>query len=157
MFSNFLRDLYMVKASGSADILNTAENLKKQYASMAQDQDEHALIRMLSIVNDELARVSKSANVKILVETLFIKLSKLNDLQQLDEVIGEVQSKEHMAHPIAEQKPEVRSQKSEGRRQEPEVRSQKAEVRSQESEARSQKPETGSQESGGYVSPILSP
>ncbi len=134
MFSNFLRDLYMVKASGSADILNTAENLKKEYAEMAMGQDEHALIRMLSIVNDELARISKSANVKILVETLFIKLSKLNDLQQLDEVIGQVQSTEHMAHPVAEKKTALGSQKP---------------------QPVSQKPEAKSEAVSAYVSPIL--
>ncbi|MFA6617533.1 MAG: DNA polymerase III subunit gamma/tau [Candidatus Neomarinimicrobiota bacterium] len=105
MFSVFLRDLYMVRASGSADVLNTVENLKKDYAELAKTQDEHALIRMLTIVNDELSRISKSANVKILVETLFIKLSKIADLQQLDEVIGQVKSAEHMAHPIAHNKP----------------------------------------------------
>ena len=153
MFSIFLRDLYMVRAAGSADILNTAENMKKLYADTAKDQDEHALIRMLSIVNEELTRISKSANVKILVETLFIKLSKLNDLQQLDDVIGQVQSSEHMAHPVAEagsRKSEAGSQKPEDRSQKAEVRSQKAEVRSQKAEVRSSKPEVE------YVSPILS-
>lgn len=92
MFSIFLRDLYMVKAHGSSDILNTTENLKKEYAELAKDQDARELIRMLSIVNDELPRISRSSNTKILVETLFIKLSNLNDLQQLDEVIGELRS-----------------------------------------------------------------
>jgi DNA polymerase-3 subunit gamma/tau len=92
MFSIFLRDLYMVKAHGSADILNTTENLKKDYAELAKTQDAHELIRMLAIVNDELPRISRSSNMKILVETLFIKLSNLRDLQQLDEVIGEIRS-----------------------------------------------------------------
>ena len=92
MFSIFLRDLYMVKAHGSADILNTTENMKKEYAELAKDQDAHELIRMLSIVNDELPRISRSSNTKILVETLFIKLSNLKDLQQLDEIIGEMKS-----------------------------------------------------------------
>ena len=90
MFSIFLRDLYMVKASGSADILNTTENLKKEYAQLAKEQDEHELIRMLSIVNDEMHKISRSSNTKILVETLFIKLANLKDLRQLDEVIGEI-------------------------------------------------------------------
>ena len=92
MFSIFLRDLYMVKAHGSADILNTTENLKKEYAELAKGQDTHELIRMLSIVNDELPRISRSSNTKILVETLFIKLSNLKDLQELDEVIGQLKS-----------------------------------------------------------------
>jgi len=91
-FSIFLRDLYMVKAHGSADILNTTENLKKEYAELAKIQDSHELIRMLSIVNDELTRLSRSSNTKILVETLFIKLSNMKDLQQLDEVIGEIKA-----------------------------------------------------------------
>lgn len=92
MFSIFLRDLYMVKAHGSADILNTTENLKKDYAELAATQDAHELIRMLAIVNDELPRISRSSNMKILVETLFIKLSNLRDLQQLDQVIGQIKT-----------------------------------------------------------------
>jgi DNA polymerase III gamma/tau subunit len=92
MFSIFLRDLYMVKAHGSADILNTTENLKKDYAELAKTQDAHELIRMLAIVNDELPRISRSSNMKILVETLFIKLSNLRDLQQLDQVIGQIKT-----------------------------------------------------------------
>lgn len=92
VFSIFLRDLYMVKAHGSADILNTTENLKKDYSELAKTQDAHTLIRMLSIVNDELAKISRSSNTKILVETLFIKLSNLQDLRQLDELIGQMQS-----------------------------------------------------------------
>jgi DNA polymerase-3 subunit gamma/tau len=90
MFSIFLRDLYMVKATGSADILNTTENLKKEYMQLAKEQDEHELIRMLSIVNDEMHKISRSSNTKILVETLFIKLANLKDLRQLDEVIEEI-------------------------------------------------------------------
>jgi DNA polymerase-3 subunit gamma/tau len=90
VFSIFLRDLYMVKAHGSADILNTTENLKKEYSELAKTQDAHMLIRMLSIVNDEIARISRSSNTKILVETLFIKLSNLQDLRQLDEIIGQM-------------------------------------------------------------------
>ncbi|MCF7833407.1 MAG: DNA polymerase III subunit gamma/tau [Candidatus Marinimicrobia bacterium] len=91
MFSIFLRDLYMVKAHGSADILNTTENLKKNYTDLAKTQDAHTLIRMLAIVNDEMPKLSRSSNTKILVETLFIKLSNLQDLRELDEVIGQIQ------------------------------------------------------------------
>jgi len=89
VFSIFLRDLYMVKAHGSADILNTTENLKKEYSELAKTQDALTLIRMLSIVNDEIAKISRSSNTKILVETLFIKLSNLQDLKQVDEMIGQ--------------------------------------------------------------------
>lgn len=89
MFSIFLRDLYMVKAHGSADILNTTENLKKEYMALAKEQDAHELIRMLSIVNDEMPAISRASNTKILVETLFIKLANLGDLRQLDEIIGQ--------------------------------------------------------------------
>jgi DNA polymerase III subunit gamma/tau len=90
MFSIFLRDLYMVKAHGSPDILNTTENLKKEFSELAKTQDEHALIRMLSIVNDEMTKIARSSNVKILVETLFIKLANLQDLRKLDDVIGQL-------------------------------------------------------------------
>ncbi|MCD6337568.1 MAG: DNA polymerase III subunit gamma/tau, partial [Candidatus Marinimicrobia bacterium] len=93
-FSIFLRDLYMVKAHGSADILNTTENLKNEYSKLAKTQDAHMLIRMLSIVNDEIAKISRSSNTKILVETLFIKLSNLQDLRQLDEIIGQIKQQE---------------------------------------------------------------
>ncbi len=101
VFSIFLRDLYMVKAHGSADILNTTENLKNEYSELAKTQDAHTLIRMLSIVNDEISKISRSSNTKILVETLFIKLSNLRDLRQLDEMIGELKHTEKLNTPVA--------------------------------------------------------
>lgn len=102
VFSIFLRDLYMVKAHGSADILNTTENLKKEYGELAKTQDAHTLIRMLSIVNDEIAKISRSSNIKILVETLFIKLSNLQDLRQLDEMIGQMKHASPHANPVVQ-------------------------------------------------------
>ncbi|MCF7832617.1 MAG: DNA polymerase III subunit gamma/tau [Candidatus Marinimicrobia bacterium] len=101
VFSGFLRDLYMVKAHGSADILNTTENLKKEYAELAETQDTHTLIRMLSIVNDEMTKISRSSNTKILVETLFIKLSNLQDLRQLDDLIGQLKRTSSAIDPVA--------------------------------------------------------
>ncbi len=92
-FSIFLRDLYIVKVHGSPDILNTTENLRKEYHSLAQSQDERTLIRMLSIVNDELPKISRSGNIKILVESLFIKLSHLQDFVDLDRVLQQVKQK----------------------------------------------------------------
>ncbi|MCK4813690.1 MAG: DNA polymerase III subunit gamma/tau [Candidatus Marinimicrobia bacterium] len=102
-FSIFLRDLYIVKVHGSPDILNTTGNLRKEYHSLAQSQDERTLIRMLSIVNDELPKISRSRNIKILVESLFIKLSHLQDFVDLDRVLQQVKQKEAIsaAHPQA--------------------------------------------------------
>jgi DNA polymerase-3 subunit gamma/tau len=91
MFSIFLRDLYMVKAHGSAEILSTTENLRKDYEALAATQDTRTLIRMLSIINDEMLNLSRSPNTKILVESLFIKLANLKDLRDLDEVIAQLQ------------------------------------------------------------------
>ncbi|MEA2078091.1 MAG: DNA polymerase III subunit gamma/tau [Candidatus Marinimicrobia bacterium] len=99
MFSIFLRDLYMVKAHKSPDILNTTENLKKDYAELAEKQDAHALIRMLSIVNDEMHRIFRSSNTKILVETLFIKLANLQDFRELDEIIGQLRNTSPVSRP----------------------------------------------------------
>ncbi|MBN2781116.1 MAG: DNA polymerase III subunit gamma/tau [Candidatus Marinimicrobia bacterium] len=92
MFSVFLRDLYMVKAHGSADILNTTENLKHEYLSVARAQDERTLIRMLSIVNEEMPAISRSANTKILTEALFIKLSRMKDFVDLDRVLTQLKN-----------------------------------------------------------------
>jgi DNA polymerase-3 subunit gamma/tau len=94
VFSVFLRDLYMVKAHGSPDVLNTTENLKKAYRDLALDQDEHTLIRMLTLVNDALPNISRSANVKILVESLFIKLSHMHDFVALDRVLEQLKQRD---------------------------------------------------------------
>ncbi|MFO7841667.1 MAG: DNA polymerase III subunit gamma/tau [Fidelibacterota bacterium] len=89
-FSVFLRDLYMVRSYGSADILDTTENLKKSYAELAEDRDPRILIRMLSLINNEMPNLGYTANVKILVETLFIKLSNLQDFADLDKVLKKI-------------------------------------------------------------------
>lgn len=87
-FSVFLRDLYMVKVHGSAELLNTSETLRKEYEALAPAQDDHTIVRMLVIINDQLPEIGRSANVKILCESLFIKLSRLQDFHDLDAVLA---------------------------------------------------------------------
>ncbi|MDZ7822326.1 MAG: hypothetical protein U5N26_11295 [Candidatus Marinimicrobia bacterium] len=89
-FSVFLRDLYMVCAHGSADILNTTDNMKKAYAELAEKQDPRTLIRMLSIINSEMPNMVHPLNLKIMLETLFIKLSRLQDFTDLEKVLKKV-------------------------------------------------------------------
>lgn len=91
-FSVFLRDLYMVKAHGSAELLNTTENLKASFEKLASLQDERDIVRMLSIVNAELPQINRSANVRILCESLLIKLSRLGDFSDLDQILRNVKS-----------------------------------------------------------------
>ncbi|MDD5709497.1 MAG: DNA polymerase III subunit gamma/tau [Candidatus Marinimicrobia bacterium] len=87
-FSIFLRDLYIVRVHGSAELLNTSETLRKEYETLARNQDDHTIVRMLVIVNDHLPEIGRSANVKILCESLFIKLSRLQDFRDLDAVLA---------------------------------------------------------------------
>lgn len=89
-FAVFLRDLYMTKAHGSAELLNTTENLKEAFETLAAQQDEHDIIRMLSIVNAHLPQINRSANVKILCESLLIKLSRLGDFSDLDRILRDI-------------------------------------------------------------------
>ncbi|MDZ7797948.1 MAG: DNA polymerase III subunit gamma/tau [Candidatus Marinimicrobia bacterium] len=93
-FSIFLRDLYMVRSYGSADILNTTENMKKNYAELAEGLDPRILIRMLSLINNEMPNLGYTANVKILVETLFIKLANLQDFVDLDKTLKKMKKAE---------------------------------------------------------------
>jgi DNA polymerase III subunit gamma/tau len=86
-FSVFLRDLYMVRAHGSAEILKTTENLKKDFEALATLQDERNIIRMLSIVNEQLPQIGRSSTPRILCESLLIKLSRLGDFKDLDDIL----------------------------------------------------------------------
>ena len=92
-FSIFLRDLYMTKIQGSAELLNTTETLKNDYEALASTQDARTIVRMLIIVNEQLPDIGRSANVKILCESLFIKLSRLQDFRDLEQVLNGLKGK----------------------------------------------------------------
>ena len=86
-FSNFLRDLYIVKSTNSTELLETTENVKDNFQKISKNIEERKIIQMLSIVTEQMNKIKYSLNPRILIESMFIKLAQLDDIFSISEIL----------------------------------------------------------------------
>ena len=86
-FTVFLRDLYLVKIAGSGKVLNTSSQMRDEFEKLAQVCDERDIIRMLSIVSDQIEVIRRADNSRILIEALIMKLCRHRDFVDLDQAL----------------------------------------------------------------------
>jgi DNA polymerase-3 subunit gamma/tau len=86
-FSAFIRDLYIVKVTGTAEKIETTDTMKQVMKKLADTSDEHALIQMLSLIHNILPQLSNSSNVRLLIESLLLKLTRMDDLVDLNKIL----------------------------------------------------------------------
>lgn len=89
-FSEFCRDLYLVSVAGSGNIINTTASVRKEMEELAQGISQKNIIRILSIITDQITVLTRSLNKKVMVESLLMKLCRLEDFVQLDTVLKNV-------------------------------------------------------------------
>lgn len=86
-YARFIRDLYMVKVTGSAAILETSDELRQSYEKLAATADQRKIVHMLSVITDHLPRLGHSSSPRVLFETMLIKLMQIGDLMNLGQVL----------------------------------------------------------------------
>lgn len=86
-FSNFLRDLYIVKSTNSTELLEATGNVKDNFKEISKNIEERRIIQMLSIVTDQMNKIKYSSNPRIIIESMFIKLSQLDDIFSISEIL----------------------------------------------------------------------
>ena len=86
-FSNFLRDLYIVKSTNSTELLEATGNVKDNFKEISKNIEERRIIQMLSIVTDQMNKIKYSLNPRIIIESMFIKLSQLDDIFSISEIL----------------------------------------------------------------------
>jgi len=86
-FSAFIRDLYIIRVTGTADKIETTDTMKKEMAEISKLAHEKTFIQMLSIVHNILPQLSYSPNVRLLTESMLLKLTRMDDLINLNEIL----------------------------------------------------------------------
>lgn len=86
-FSNFLRDLYIVKSTSSTELLEATENVKNNFKEISKNIEERKIIQMLSIVTEQMNKIKYSTNSRILIESMFIKLAQLDDIFSISKIL----------------------------------------------------------------------
>lgn len=86
-FSAFIRDLYIIRVTGTAEKIETTDSMKKQMTEISKLAHEKTFIQMLSLVHDILPQLSNSPNVRLLTESLLLKLTRMDDLINLNEIL----------------------------------------------------------------------
>ena len=86
-FSAFIRDLYIVKVTGSAEKIETTDTMKQVMKKLADTSNEHELIQMLSLIHNLLPQLSNSSNVRLLIESLLLKMTRMDDLVDLNKIL----------------------------------------------------------------------
>jgi DNA polymerase III subunit gamma/tau len=89
-FSAFIRDLYIISITGSAEKIETTDTMKKQMTELAKSAGDQTLIHMLSIVHNILPQLTNSSNVRLLTESLFLKLTRMDDLVDLNKILDKL-------------------------------------------------------------------
>lgn len=91
-YSEHLRNLLSVKATQSADILETAEEYKQYYIKYAADFSESDLLRMVALLNKSIYELRYSQNQKIKFEltlSFLISLERSTTITALLNGIGD--------------------------------------------------------------------
>ncbi len=91
-FSNFLRDLYIVKSTNSTELLEATENVKDNFKKISKNIEDRKIIQMLSIVTDQMNKIKYSLNSRILIESMFIKLAQLDDIFSISEILDNAEN-----------------------------------------------------------------
>lgn len=108
-FSNFLRDLYIVKSTNSTELLEATGNVKNNFKEISKNIEERKIIQMLSIVTEQMNKIKYSSNPRILIESMFIKLAQLDDIFSISEILDKA---ENEITPIKKKTKSISNQKT---------------------------------------------
>jgi DNA polymerase III subunit gamma/tau len=90
-FTQFLRDLYLVKRTEDQTILETSDTSREQYRIAAEKADLRKLVQMMAMLTRELPLLAKTTNPRLIFESLLIRFIQLEDLVDLDQLIQKTQ------------------------------------------------------------------
>lgn len=91
-YTEHLRNLLTVKATKSTDLLETADDYKKNYLNYAGEFSESDLLRMVALLNKSLYELRYSQNQKIKFELTLSFLIALEKSSTISELLGKMGS-----------------------------------------------------------------
>ncbi len=100
-FEEHLRNILVIKTTGSTQLVDTSENYLAQYQKLAETFSENDLVAYLQIVGETLIAVKSSQQPQLKFELGLIKLAKMPKTAQIDELLQNIASlKKKAAEPV---------------------------------------------------------
>jgi len=99
------RNMLIVRATDSVDLLEGMETYEEKYKEAAQSFSETDLLRLIQLATDTAYQVKRSSNPKLLLEMLIVKMIKMSKSVELDDLLTNLSNLEK----TSESKPETSS------------------------------------------------
>ncbi len=115
-FEEHLRNILVIKTTGSTQLVDTSENYLAQYQKLAETFSENDLVAYLQIVGETLNAVKNSQQPQLKFELGLIKLAKMPKTAHIDDLLRHIASlKKKDTKPLTSsiqtvQEPSVQSQ-----------------------------------------------
>ncbi len=90
-FEEHLRNILVVKSTGSTELIDTSENYLERYKQLAVDFSENDLVGYLQIVGDTLNEVKSSQQPQLKFELGLVKLAKMPKTVQIDTLLQSIE------------------------------------------------------------------
>ncbi|MEE4312051.1 MAG: DNA polymerase III subunit gamma/tau [candidate division KSB1 bacterium] len=85
-----LRNILLVKATHSVDLLETSDSITDKYRSGAEDFGEQDLLRLINIISDTEYLIKRSANKRLTLEIALMKLINVSFTKEIDVLLTEI-------------------------------------------------------------------
>ncbi len=87
-----LRNILITKTIKSQDFIEVAENYKLKYQEIADQFEDHDLMKLIQIVSDAQYRMKNSSNQRLFLETIVLKMIKFDKSQKIETLINSIES-----------------------------------------------------------------
>ena len=85
-----LRNLLVVKATGATDELDVSEEYRQRYLAQHSDFEIEDLLRLIKIATEAEQDIRRSANARLRLEVVLVKMVKLDKSVQLSQLLSQV-------------------------------------------------------------------
>ena len=84
------RNLLVVRGAGNADLLETSDLYKKQYAEHSKLFQVEDLLRLIRIATDSLNSLKQGINPRFVLELAFVKMAKMDKSVVVDDLLASI-------------------------------------------------------------------
>ena len=87
-----LRNLLMVRSTGTADLIEVIESHKARYLEISEAFQEEDILRLIRITTDASEALKRSGNPRMDLELAFVKMVKLDKTVTIEEVLERLEN-----------------------------------------------------------------
>ncbi len=90
-FEEHLRNILVIKSTGSTKLIDTSENYLERYKQLADEFSENDLVAYLQVVGETINAVKSSQQPQLKFELGLVKLAKMPKTAQLDDLLQRIE------------------------------------------------------------------